>query len=130
MLLIDFKLEKFFSLVIGVDKKRFQLRKMSQHSQFAHEGGNEEGPEAMVDIFAVGFEGRMNFFLTKMQGISPADIPVFHEQDIGILTVVLPFEETVVKARVDHKDNIGQIKGVSNSVLIEQDLFLKPAQLF
>ena len=64
----------------------------------------------MVYIFAVGLKGRMYFFLTKMQGISPADIPILHEQYVGILTIIFLLKQAIIKTRIDHQNNISQIK--------------------
>lgn len=65
-----------------------------------------------------------------MEGISPVNVPVLHESDIGIIAVVFFLKETVVEARVDHKQDIVKIQGMSNGMFVEKDLFLVFAELF
>ena len=50
---------------------------MGENGQFAHEGGDEQASEGVVDIFAVAFEGGVDFLFAEMKGIRPTDIPMF-----------------------------------------------------
>ena len=78
----------------------------------------------MINVFAVALKGRVYFLFAEMKGISPINIAVFHEGNIGIITVVLFLKEAVVETGVDHKKDVIEIKGMSNGVLIEENLFL------
>lgn len=72
----------------------------------------------MIDVLAVALKGRVNLLLAEVEGVCPVYIPVFHEHYIRIATVVLHLEKTVIKAGVDHQQNIIQIQRVSNRMLI------------
>ena len=78
----------------------------------------------MINVFAVALKGRVYFLFAEMESISPINIAVFHEGNIGIITVVLFLKEAVVETRVDHKKDVIEIKGMSNGMLIEENLFL------
>jgi hypothetical protein len=72
----------------------------------------------MIYVFAVAFESRVYFLFAEMQGISPADISIFHEKNIGVIAVVLFLEDTVVETRIDHEKYIVEVERVSDRMLI------------
>jgi hypothetical protein len=72
----------------------------------------------MINILTVALESRINLLFTEMKSISPADVSIFHEKDIRIITVIFGFEETVVKAGVSHENDVIEIEGVSDGMLI------------
>lgn len=37
-----------------------------------------------------------------MEGIGPADVSIFHEENVGVIAVVFFLEDAVVEAGVDH----------------------------
>jgi hypothetical protein len=60
----------------------------------------------MINVFAVAFKRRMYFLFAEVQGICPIYVSIFHQYNIGIITVILCLEETIVEARISHKSNI------------------------
>ena len=64
----------------------------------------------MIDIFAIRFKGGVNFFLAEVKSISPADISMFHKENVRILTIIFLLEKTIVETGVDHEKNIAKIK--------------------
>lgn len=64
----------------------------------------------MVDILAIAFESRINLLFAEMQGISPIDVSVLHESDVGITTIVFFLENTIVETRIDHQQNVVKIQ--------------------
>ena len=103
---------------------------MGEGGEFGHEGGNEEVPVGVVDVFAVAFEGGVYFLFAEVERIGPVDVPVLHEGDVGVCAVVAPFEEGVVEGGVHHQQDVVEIERVRDGVLVEQYLLLVLAQLF
>lgn len=102
---------------------------MGEGGEFGHEGGDEQVPVSVVDVFAVALEGGVDLLFAEVQGIGPADVPVFHEGDVGVCAVVPSFEEGVVESGVHHQQNVVQVQRVRDGVLVEQDLLVVLAQL-
>jgi hypothetical protein len=63
----------------------------------------------MIYVFAVALESRINLLSTEVQCIRPVYISIFHEDNVGVITIVLSFKETVVKARVNHESYVIEI---------------------
>lgn len=78
----------------------------------------------MINVLAVALEGRVNLLLAEVQGIGPVDVAILHECDVGVIAVVLLLEETVVEAGVDHQQDVVEVQGMGNCVLVQQDLLL------
>ena len=76
---------------------------VGENGQFAHEGGDEQASEGVVDIFAVALKSRVNLLFAEMEGISPIDIPIFEQANIRITTVVFLLKDAIIEARIDHK---------------------------
>ncbi len=83
----------------------------------------------MVYVFAVAFEGGVDFLFAEVEGVSPVDVAVLHECDVGVIAVVFLLEEAVVKARVDHKEDVVEVERVGDCVLVQKDLLLVLPQL-
>lgn len=45
-----------------------------------------------------------------MQSVRPVDIAMFHQHNIGVRTVVLGFEQTVIEAGVDHQHDVVEVE--------------------
>ena len=65
-----------------------------------------------------------------MEGIGPADVSIFHEENVGVVAVVFFLEDAVVEAGVDHEEYVVEVEGVGDCVFVEQYLFLVLAELF
>lgn len=65
-----------------------------------------------------------------MKGVGPIDVAVFHESDVWVSTVVSSFKEAVIKAGVNHQQYVVKVKGMSDGVLVKQNLFFVLAKLF
>ena len=102
---------------------------MCKDGEFSDEGGNQKGPHGMIDILAIGLEGGVYFLSTKVHGITPIDIPILHEEDVGILAMVAWLPLTIIPTAVYHQENVAEVEGVGDGVLVEEDLLLVFAQL-
>lgn len=79
---------------------------------------------AVVDVFAVRFEGVVQLLFAEMEGFCPGDVAVLEEHDVRVLAVVSFLEYAVVEAGVDHQQGVGEIEGVGDGVFIQQYFLL------
>ena len=102
---------------------------MCECGELGHEGRDEQVAIGMVDVLAVAFEGGVDLLLAEVERIGPVDVAILHECDVGVVAVVLLFEEAVVEAGVDHEEDVVEVQGMGDGVLVQQDLLLVLAQL-
>ena len=72
----------------------------------------------------------MNFLFAEVESISPADIPMFHEKNIGVLAIVFSFKKTVIEARINHEEDVTEVERMCDCVLVQKNLLFKFSKLF
>lgn len=72
----------------------------------------------MVYVFAIALEGRINLLFAEMQCIGPVYVSIFHEYNVRVITIVLSFEKTIVKARVSHESDVIEIERMGDCMLV------------
>ena len=102
---------------------------MEENCEFVQKGGDQEIPVIMVDVFAVVFETGMNFLFGEVQGVGPGYVSAFEDCQGGVFTIVVLFEVTVVQAGVKHESKIGEVEGVCDRMLCEENLLTEFAEL-
>ena len=57
----------------------------------------------MIDILAVALKGWKDLLFAEMKGVSPVDVPILEQTNIGIAAVVFLFEDAIIEAGIDHE---------------------------
>ena len=104
--LVDLEIKEFLSLVKRIYQKVLKLRNMEENGQFVKEGGDKQTAEGVVNVFAVGLEIGVNFFLGKVQCLSPADVPAFEQSHFRVFAIILFLKGAVTQARIHHEHDI------------------------
>jgi len=92
---------------------------MEQNGKLTHKAWNKEASMSMVNVLAIAFKSGVYFLFAEMKSISPAYVPVFHEKDVRVITIVFGFEKAVIEARIGHQHYIIEVKRMSDCVFVK-----------